>query len=202
VSLLQQPPRGRALDYRPQLALPERHNRKLPFGFRLYQKLVEVGYFVCARNFPGRIGVRLRVAFLRLGLADVGKGVTIGPGVRIRRPGLLTVGDGATVARDTYLDARGGLELGAGALIGFESILLSETHNSDEFGVPVQQQGMFRMRTAVGRNTWLGTRVVVLPGVTVGDDTFVGAAAVVHRDLEPGVVAGGIPVRVIRQRER
>jgi acetyltransferase-like isoleucine patch superfamily enzyme len=61
---------------------------------------------------------------------------------------------------------------------------------------------MFRMRTAVGRNTWLGTRVVVLPGVTVGDDTFVGAAAVVHRDLEPGVVAGGIPARVIRPRER
>jgi acetyltransferase-like isoleucine patch superfamily enzyme len=38
--------------------------------------------------------------------------------------------------------------------------------------------------------------------VTIGDDTFVGANAVVHRDLEPAVVAGGIPVRVIRPRER
>jgi maltose O-acetyltransferase len=50
----------------------------------------------------------------------------------------------------------------------------------------------------VGRNVWLAGAVVVCPGVTIGDDTVVGAGAVVTRDLPPGVVAVGNPARVVR----
>jgi maltose O-acetyltransferase len=46
---------------------------------------------------------------------------------------------------------------------------------------------------------WLGGGVVVCPGVTIGDDTVVGAGAVVTRDLPPGVVAAGVPARVLRE---
>jgi maltose O-acetyltransferase len=51
----------------------------------------------------------------------------------------------------------------------------------------------------VGDNVWLGGGVVVLPGVTIGADTVVGAGAVVTRDLPPGVVAVGNPARVVRE---
>jgi maltose O-acetyltransferase len=50
----------------------------------------------------------------------------------------------------------------------------------------------------VGDNVWLGGGVIVLPGVTIGNDTVVGAGAVVTRDLPPGVVAVGNPARVTR----
>jgi maltose O-acetyltransferase len=50
----------------------------------------------------------------------------------------------------------------------------------------------------IGHNVWLGGGVIVLPGVTIGDDTVVGAGAVVTRDLPRGVVAVGNPARVIR----
>jgi maltose O-acetyltransferase len=50
----------------------------------------------------------------------------------------------------------------------------------------------------IGDNVWLGGGVTVCPGVTIGDDTVVGAGAVVTRDLPPAVVAGGVPARVIR----
>jgi maltose O-acetyltransferase len=46
---------------------------------------------------------------------------------------------------------------------------------------------------------WLGGAVVVCPGVTIGEDTVVGAGAVVTRDLPAGVVAVGNPARVIRE---
>jgi maltose O-acetyltransferase len=52
---------------------------------------------------------------------------------------------------------------------------------------------------AIGHNVWLGGGAIVLPGVTVGDDTVVGAGAVVTKDLPPGVVAAGNPARVIRE---
>jgi maltose O-acetyltransferase len=54
----------------------------------------------------------------------------------------------------------------------------------------------------IGHNVWLGGGVIVLPGVTIGDDTVVGAGAVVNRDLPSGVVAVGNPARVIREVER
>jgi maltose O-acetyltransferase len=50
----------------------------------------------------------------------------------------------------------------------------------------------------IGDNAWLGGGVIVLPGVTIGEDTVVGAGAVVTRDLPAGVVAVGNPARVIR----
>jgi maltose O-acetyltransferase len=52
---------------------------------------------------------------------------------------------------------------------------------------------------AVGHNVWLGGRVIVLADVSIGDDTVVGAGAVVTRDLPPGVVAVGSPARIIRR---
>lgn len=51
---------------------------------------------------------------------------------------------------------------------------------------------------AIGDNVWLGGGVIVLPGVSIGEDTVVGAGAVVTRDLPAGVVAVGNPARVIR----
>jgi maltose O-acetyltransferase len=50
----------------------------------------------------------------------------------------------------------------------------------------------------LGRNVWLGGAVVVCPGVTIGDDTVVGAGSVVTRDLPAGVLAVGNPARVVR----
>jgi maltose O-acetyltransferase len=51
----------------------------------------------------------------------------------------------------------------------------------------------------IGHNVWLGGAVVVCPGVTIGDDTVVGAGSVVTRDLPPGVLAVGNPARVVRR---
>ena len=54
----------------------------------------------------------------------------------------------------------------------------------------------------IGDNAWLGGGAIVLPGVTIGADTVVGAGAVVTRDLPAGVVAVGNPARVVRVLER
>ena len=52
---------------------------------------------------------------------------------------------------------------------------------------------------AIGDNVWLGGGVIVCPGVTIGDDTVVAAGAVVTRDLPAGVLAAGVPARVLRE---
>lgn len=51
----------------------------------------------------------------------------------------------------------------------------------------------------IGKNCWLGAGVIVLPGITIGDNTVIGAGSVVTKDIEPNVVAVGNPCRVLRQ---
>ena len=51
---------------------------------------------------------------------------------------------------------------------------------------------------AIQGNVWLGGGVIVLPGVTIGENTVVGAGSIVTKDLPPNVVAAGNPARVIR----
>ena len=65
---------------------------------------------------------------------------------------------------------------------------------------PLREQGyQYNMPVRIGRNCWLGAGVIVLPGVTIGDNTVVGAGSVVTKDLPPNVVAVGNPCRVLRE---
>lgn len=51
----------------------------------------------------------------------------------------------------------------------------------------------------IGRNCWLGTGVIVLPGITIGDNSVIGAGSVVTKDIPANVVAYGNPCKVIRE---
>ena len=50
----------------------------------------------------------------------------------------------------------------------------------------------------IGRNVWVGAGAVLLPGVSVGDNSVIGAGSVVTRDIPANVVAAGVPCRVLR----
>ena len=64
----------------------------------------------------------------------------------------------------------------------------------------LREQGyQYNMPVHIGKNCWLGAGVIVLPGVTIGDNTVVGAGSVVTKDLPANVVAVGCPCRVLRE---
>lgn len=51
----------------------------------------------------------------------------------------------------------------------------------------------------VGNNVWIGAGVIVLPGVTIGDNSIIGAGSVVNKDIPANVIAVGNPCRVLRE---
>lgn len=64
----------------------------------------------------------------------------------------------------------------------------------------LRQKGyQYNLPVHIGKNCWLGAGVIVLPGVTIGDNTVVGAGSVVTKDLPANVVAVGNPCKVMRQ---
>ena len=74
-------------------------------------------------------------------------------------------------------------------------ILTTLNHDFD----PEHRATTYPAPIVIGKNVWLGSCVVVVPGVKIGDGAIVGAGSVVTKDIPPGVVAAGAPARVIRK---
>ena len=57
----------------------------------------------------------------------------------------------------------------------------------------------FNLPVHIGKNCWIGAGAIILPGITIGDNTVVGAGSVVTKDLPANVVAVGNPCRILRE---
>lgn len=57
----------------------------------------------------------------------------------------------------------------------------------------------FNLPVRIGKNCWIGAGAIILPGITIGDNTVVGAGSVVTKDLPANVVAVGNPCRILRE---
>jgi acetyltransferase-like isoleucine patch superfamily enzyme len=94
------------------------------------------------------------------------------------------------------------ITVGARTLIGPNSSFLSGTHPTD----PVLRNGTRGPESGrpivIGEDCWLGANVIVLPGVTIGRGTTIGAGSVVTKDIPEFVVAVGNPARVLKKVER
>ena len=64
-----------------------------------------------------------------------------------------------------------------------------------------EQAYQYNMPVRIGKNCWLGAGVIVMPGVTIGDNTVIGAGSIVTKDIPANVVAVGNPCRVMREIE-
>ena len=65
---------------------------------------------------------------------------------------------------------------------------------------PLREKGyQYNMPIHIGKNCWLGAGVIVMPGVTIGDNTVIGAGSIVTKDIPSGVVAVGNPCKVLRK---
>lgn len=62
-----------------------------------------------------------------------------------------------------------------------------------------EQAYQFNAPVHIGKNCWLGAGVIVLPGITIGDNSVIGAGSVVTKDIPENVVAVGNPCKVLRE---
>jgi acetyltransferase-like isoleucine patch superfamily enzyme len=81
------------------------------------------------------------------------------------------------------------IELGENSIVGYAATILAHEFLIDEYRLG---------KVTIGRDVVIGANVTILPGVSVGDRTIVSAGSMVNRDLPAGVLAGGVPARIIR----
>ena len=126
-----------------------------------------------------------------------------GEGVHVRPPFRLEYGTGVSIGARTFLNYDclmldvAPVTVGADCQVASRVQFITATHPIDPH---VRRIGWETAKPiTVGDNVWLSSGVILCPGVTIGDDTVVGAGAVVTRDLPAGVVAMGVPARAVRE---
>ena len=129
----------------------------------------------------------------------VGERVRIKEGLRVARPENVTIGNDVRINSDVLLQAHGPITIGDLTMLASRCAIVTANHDIAQRGI-----GAFdtfsKAPVTIGRDCWLGLGVIVLPGVTIGDGTVVGAGSVVTRDLPPGMVCAGVPARPMRER--
>jgi maltose O-acetyltransferase len=127
----------------------------------------------------------------------------IGEETFIRTPFYCDYGDGITIGSRTFVNFNCTMLDAAPIVVGDECLLASgvqlitATHPVDP--VPRREAIEQALPVTVADGVWLGAGAIVCPGVSIGENTVVGAGSVVTRDLPPGVVAYGNPARVARE---
>ena len=137
-----------------------------------------------------------RDALLRRILRYVGEGVVVRPPFFCEY-GAIRIGDGTFINVDAVMLDVMPITIGAACQIGTRVQLLTATHPLDPEARRIGWE--YGQSVTIADNVWLGGGAIVCPGVSIGEDTVVAAGAVVSRDLPAGVVAAGVPARVLRE---
>ena len=131
------------------------------------------------------------------------------------QPGELVIGDRCHIAPFVVINAIGGVSIGANSAVSSGCQIYSLSHHPENVDDPSDSrmysgtsmalesdQSLIASPVVLGVNTMIGTNTVVLPGSTVRRDTWIGAASLVRLSVPSGVVAAGVPARVLKRRER
>ena len=96
-----------------------------------------------------------------------------------------------TCVDDTHIYVGDYTMIGPGVILATAShpVLPTLREKAYQYNLPIH----------IGKNCWLGAGVIVLPGVTIGDNSVIGAGSIVNKDIPANVVAVGSPCRVIRE---
>lgn len=144
--------------------------------------------------------MRLRRSYWQAVFANLDPSVMIAEYSKVLGPAHIEIGEFSRITNKVVVDGRGGLTIGKKTMIGFQSILISYSHRFDGTG-PIIDQGMQGAAVRIGDDVWVGARVIVLPGVTIGNHAIIGAGSTVTKDVPAGAIAAGVPARVIRYRQ-
>ena len=172
----------------------------------LYQPMDEeilrdqLGYMDQLREYEAipRVDQAGRFAKLKEMFAEVGEGTYIESpfysnfgGRHVHLGANVYANFGATFVDDTHI------YIGDRTMLGPHVTIATAGHPIDP---ELRSRGLqYNLPVHIGKNCWLGAGVIVMPGVTIGDNTVIGAGSVVTRDIPSGVVAVGNPCRVLRE---
>lgn len=137
----------------------------------------------------------VRRFFYRIEGMRIGRGSAIHMGAVFYNAKNISIGKDSIVGENAVLDGRDKLTIGDHVDIASEVMIYNAEHDVHD-----EDFKATRAPVEIGDYVFVGPRVIILPGVTIGRGAVVAAGAVVTKDVEEGMIVGGVPARVISHR--
>lgn len=137
-----------------------------------------------------------REGILRRLLGSVGSGALFEPTFRCEFGRHIHIGNRFYANFDCVMLDGGGIYIGDDVLLGPRVGIYTSNHAID--AAERAAGGCIAKPVRIGNRVWIGGGVHINPGVTIGDDTIIGSGSVVTKDIPAGVIAAGVPCKVVR----
>jgi lipopolysaccharide O-acetyltransferase len=110
----------------------------------------------------------------------------------------IVIGDNVRIGPSVMITAVRQVSIGSGCLFSRDVFISDHVHGTQAGSLPPHRQNLvFKGAVEIGRNCFIGIRVAIMPGVTLGDNCVVGANAVVTRSFPANTILAGVPARAI-----
>ena len=170
---------------------------------RIKRSLCRRLYFGFANKLPSSAGSygdvyrRIRYYFAKRFVENCGNDVNFETNSGFNPE--LSIGDNSGVGVNCRLSGR--IVIGKDVMMGPNCIMRTYSHAHDRLDIPMNQQGFEPERIMhIGDDVWIGTNVIILPGVNIGSHCIIGAGSVVTKDVPDYAIVGGAPAKIIRMR--
>jgi len=164
-------------------------------------------YYGLARRLPTqpvpgwRFGYALRRLLVKRMFDSCGDGVIVKCGAYFGSGSGIRVGNRAQIGDNSRIDHS--VDIGDDVLMGPDVVIMTGGHAYLDPNMPINKQGAVpRKACKIGRDVWIGTRVIILPGVQIGEGAVIGASSVVTKNIPAFSVAVGNPARVVKWRKQ
>ncbi|OAO24847.1 MULTISPECIES: acyltransferase [Mammaliicoccus] len=143
---------------------------------------------------------KLKEIYLKLWGNKVGKDNVFYPGIFIMPPKNMKLGSNIDFAKDVLITTKGGIEIGDRVLIGYSSKILTSNHKIPSNRKRIFTSGHTNSKVIIESDVWIGSNVIILPGVSIGEGSVIAAGSVVTKDVESYSIYAGVPAKKIKDR--
>lgn len=162
-------------------------------------------YYLIFKHIPSKnsadsIIVKLRVCLCKFIFKSVGENVNIQKGVYFGKGDKISIGNFSGIGENSRLAQADEIIIGNDVLIGQELMIITQNHNFSDKNKLIRNQGGIVKPVIIGNNVWIGARVIILPGVTIGDGAIIAAGSVVVKNVSSNSIVGGVPAKIIKYR--
>ena len=163
-------------------------------------------WFIYIHNYYGylfQLRKSIKTYIHKIKLLEYGSNISIHPSVEIRDHCNISIGDGVSINHGSELYGGGGIVIGEGTMISYYVTILSDSRTfmgAEPLKSAKRKGERIKKKTIIGKDVWIGTKAVIMPGVHIKNHAVVAAGAVITKDVEEWDIVGGNPARKINNR--
>ena len=162
-------------------------------------------YYFFARHLPQSdapysfFAKSIRAYLCKFIFKSTGNGINVEHGAYFANGRDIEIGNNSGLG--IHCRVLGPICIGNDVMMGPDVIIITQNHNCTRTDIPMNIQGsLTAKRVVVGDDVWIGARVIILPGVCIGNGSIIGSSAVVTKDVPPYSIIGGNPARILKSR--